>query len=181
MSITINNELCHIQDLKGKILRTFGEDRTGQINYSINSQGWRAWHDYNSKPRAAVFGCSLVFGIGVPQEKIFTSIMPETHNYGMAGAYNNIDIYSHVIQYLKLFGDAVPVIICWTNRDRELLPEICEGLNQNNIFHFFCGSAPSKKRCYNMPPDQDKDISNTHMGPMSHDLFGKILCKLLNL
>jgi hypothetical protein len=61
--------------------------------YNVNEYGYRnSWNLESSKPRIGYFGCSNTFGIGVPDDLIFSSLVEqqlsdyEHYNFGAPGA-----------------------------------------------------------------------------------------------
>ena len=174
----------HVPDMKkcqGLTVDTFGKDTTGRILYTFNKQGFRSQIDYVISPSVAFFGCSLVFGVGVDQDKIVTSYFTDSHNYGLAGNYNNQDTYQIIKRFTasRLY-DNTPMIVVWHSRGNENLNQYYNDLKSFNIYHFFCGQKLQESNCFAMIQNIDADVSETHMGPKTHKLFFKIVCALLN-
>ena len=102
--------ICPVPDMyarKGQCVRTFGLDTTGRIEYRFNLQGFRSNFDFDYIPQYAVFGCSLVFGIGVDVDSTVCNHLPNAFNFGLAGTYNNVDIYQTIVNFTKsnLYSD----------------------------------------------------------------------------
>lgn len=172
MSVTIANQT----------LTQFGKDTTGKISYTFNQQGFRSDKDYNFVPTYAFFGCSLVFGIGVPIEKVFTNLFNNSQNYGLSGEYNNDSVFDVINSYLKsnIYSSSTKLAVVWTDRNEENLDSYYHSLNEYNIIHFFCGKKLPYNKCYPILANIDLDVSNTHMGVKSHYAFYKTLCSLFN-
>jgi len=168
---------------RGRVLDKFGLDQTGKIQYKFNNQGFRANKDYCDQPNIVFFGCSLVFGIGVSYDKTFTAQFHRSHNYGLAGDYDNIAIYQIIMMWLKSDSSQTCVnrVVVWSDRDNAMAQHYAQCLLPYGFVNFFCGVVPGLDNCYAMPPKKDLDISSTHMGPRSHKLFYKILCPLFDL
>jgi hypothetical protein len=171
-----------MSSLAGQTVNRFGLDQTEQIDYKFNSQGFRSNTDFDFVPDYAVFGCSLVFGIGVPVENIFASCLPNSHNYGLAGVYNNQEIFSTINNFINsdLYSTQTQIAVVWTDRNTEQLPGYYKKLIPYNVTHFFCSSPLPLADCYAMIPQLDTDKSSTHMGVNTHQFFGRILLKLFN-
>jgi hypothetical protein len=163
-------------------LTQFGKDTTGKITYTFNLQGFRSNKDFNFIPEYAFFGCSLVFGIGVPIKHVFTSFFDLSQNYGLAGDYNNNSIFDVITQYVKsdIYSPDTRLAVVWTDRNVENLDSYYHALVEYNIKHFFCGKKLPYANCYPVPANIDSDVSGTHMGIKSHYVFYKTLCTIFN-
>ena len=181
MSVDLTCHVPGMQQYRNQQLDQFGKDTTGQVQYTFNQQGFRSQVDYNTSPSVAFFGCSLVFGIGVSQDKITTSYFANCHNYGLAGQYDNHDTYQTIKRFTasKLYCNT-PMIVVWHSRDSENLDQYYDDLKNLHIYHFFCGTPLPHHNCFAMIKHTDTDVSQTHMGPASHQFFYKITCALLN-
>jgi hypothetical protein len=175
------NHVSGMQKCQGLTVDSFGKDTTGKVLYTFNKQGFRSQIDYVTSPSVAFFGCSLVFGVGVDQDKIATSYFKNSHNYGLAGNYDNQDTYQIIKKFTasRLY-DNTPMIVVWHSRDSENLNQYYDDLKSFNIYHFFCGQKLQALNCFTMVQNIDADVSETHMGPKTHELFFKIICALLN-
>lgn len=170
-----------MQKCQGLTVDTFGKDTTGKVLYTFNKQGFRSQIDYVTSPSVAFFGCSLVFGVGVDQDKITTSYFTNSHNYGLSGQYNNQDTYQIIKKFTaSQFYNNTPMIVVWHSRDSENLNQYYDDLKSFNIYHFFCGQKLQAPNCFAMVQNIDADVSGTHMGPKTHKLFFIIVCTLLN-
>jgi len=181
MSIGLMNHVPGMQQCQGLTLDAFGQDTSRKIKYIFNQQGFRSTVDYITPPLIAFFGCSLVFGIGVDQKHVVSSYFENSHNYGLAGVYDNQDIYQTIDTfvnsplYLK-----TPIVVAWHRRDIENLDQYYHRLINANIYHFFCGEKLQYPNCFNMIKNIDQDASGTHMGPATHQMFYKSVCAILN-
>ena len=167
---------------RGQTVNSFGLDSTNLVDYTFNQQGFRSNVDYISTPQTALFGCSLVFGIGVEHSQITSSLLQNCYNYGLAGNYNNNDIAKTVENFIgsNLYSSQIKMAIVWTDRNEDILESAYYNLKQFNIAHFFCGKELSYKNCYKFIPTIDKDVSKTHMGPHTHKMFYRTLCTIFN-
>ena len=175
------NHVSGMQKCQGLTVDTFGKDTTGKVLYTFNKQGFRSQIDYVTSPGVAFFGCSLVFGVGVDQDKIATSYFKNSHNYGLAGEYDNQDVYQTVNTFINSsLYDNTPVVVVWHSRDSENLDQYYHKLTGLDIYHFFCGEKLQHPNCFRMIKNVDQDVSGTHMGPATHRIFYKSVCALLN-
>jgi hypothetical protein len=170
-----------MQKCQGLTVDSFGKDTTGKVLYTFNKQGFRSQFDYVTSPGVAFFGCSLVFGVGVDQDKITTSYFINSHNYGLTSKYDNQDIYQIIKKFTAshLYNNT-PMIVVWHSRGNENLNQYYDDLKSFNIYHFFCGQKLQAPNCFAMVQNIDTDVSETHMGPKTHKLFFKTVCALLN-
>jgi hypothetical protein len=182
MSTEVVNHVSGMVKNLGKKLHSFGKDSTGLVTYQFNQQGFRNHRDYEFIPDYAFFGCSLVFGVGVDYEKIFPTLFTNSHNYGLAGHYDNHDI----MQILKKFtasdlcGSRTQIAVVWHSRDSDCLPQFYDQLKDLNITHFYCGEPLPLPRCYRFPRQLDQDVSGTHPGLKTHLAFSKMLCAIFD-
>lgn len=169
-------------DKRGQTVDQFGLDRTHLIKYTFNQQGFRSTVDYTTSPQVALFGCSLVFGIGVEQSQITASLLDNCQNYGLAGHYSNFDIATTIENFINsdLYTEQVKMAVVWTHRNDIVLDKVYQRLKTFNIVHFFCGTCLNYNNCYKFIPSIDFDVSQTHMGVKSHKMFYKMLCGLFN-
>lgn len=179
MPVTITNHLPGMIANKGTTVDKFGRDQTGIIKYKFNAQGFRSDRDYDFEPTVAFFGCSLVFGIGVQYQDIFSSKFGQSHNYGLAGYYHDEDILSTVKQFIELGYAHIPKIVVWKNQTGHITTQHIDDLKDQKIYHFFCYNPVNASSCYKMIPQIDDDASGTHLGPRTHNLFAKMICQLL--
>jgi hypothetical protein len=163
-------------------LNQFGKDNTGKITYTFNQQGFRSNKNFDFIPKYAFFGCSLVFGIGVPVEQVFSSFFDLSQNYGQAGNYDNDSIFDVINEYVNsaVYSADTKLAVVWTNRNIENLDRYYHALAEYNIIHFFCSQPLPYANCYPMLPDIDSDVSGTHMGIKSHEAFYNALCDIFN-
>ena len=165
---------------RGKTLTCFGLDQTNTIDYGFNQQGFRHHMDYDFEPSVAFFGCSLVFGIGVPYQHICANKFADSHNYGLAGAYNDMDVLNILNKFIANYPVNIPKVVVWKNFQASITATHIKGLPGNNIYHFFCHHPIEAPGCYRMVKNLDHDVSGTHPGPITHNFFYKTLCPLLN-
>lgn len=165
-------------DLRGQSVDKFGLDSSQRVLYQFNNQGWRSQIDYTSDPDILFFGCSLVFGIGVPIEETFSHRFPNSQNYGVSGKYTNRNIYDIASSVLRDTPDTIPTVIVWTDRDSDMALSFSREFPKS--LQFFCGDVPDQTRCWPTPKNLDWDASRTHPGPLTHYFFYKCLTKLLN-
>lgn len=176
----IQNHVPGMHWLRGQTVTTFGKDHTGLIEYNFNSQGFRGTKDFDFVPDYAFFGCSVVFGIGVAENKIFPYQFDQAHNYGLAGTYNNQDTMTIVEKFLlsEYYDPKTKLVMVWHSRDSSNLQQFYNNLISYNIVHFFCGDKLVEKHCYSFPKNLDFDVSTTHIGPATHDFCYKTLNSL---
>lgn len=162
---------------KNQTVSKFGLDQTGLIEYHFNEQGFRNRRDYTFQPQQVFFGCSHVFGIGVPEDQVFSSYFPESHNYGLAGTYDDHDTDQLIERFVASdwYHTDLPCVVVWKKHSG-----LAKKWIRDNFWHFFCADPLTLDRCYPMIPDQDRDVSATHAGPITHRFIGKILCQCLS-
>lgn len=182
MSDNVNNSVSDMWALRGTTAGCFGKDQTDIVSYTFNQQGFRSSTDFVQIPKYAVFGCSLVMGIGVPEDQIVSSYFSDCQNYGLAGRYTNQDILNTVTKFSQsiLYSPDVKMAVVWTDRNDQELVDAYRSLAHLNIVHFFCGSVLGQDRCYKFPKSLDIDVSGTHPGPGTHKTFYNILCRLFD-
>ena len=180
MSNTITNRIPRMYDLRGQSVDRMGKDTTGKIQYQFNNQGFRSDRDFDFVPDWCFFGCSHVFGIGVPYEQIFASKFSNSHNYGVCGDYDNKHIQETIQQFVnsELFSPHTKMVVFWTDRDSDLLESYCENLWHLNMKFFFCSPPLPHKNCHKMIPNLDLDVSGTHMGPKTHEFLYRTICRI---
>jgi hypothetical protein len=182
MSTWVMNHVPGMILHSGNTINIFGKDKTNRIAYTFNQQGFRGINDFNYVPDYAFFGCSMVFGIGVPENDTFAYQFKNSQNYGLAGNYDNSDVFELINQFVDshLYTKHTKIAVVWHLRDVDNLESYYQKLRSYKILHFFCGSCLPYDRCYPVLPNIDHDVSNTHYGPRSHRAFWKILCTLFN-
>lgn len=182
MSNNLNNNVADMWTLKGTTVSCFGKDQTNTVTYTFNQQGFRSSTDFVQTPEHAVFGCSLVMGIGVPENQIVSSYFSNCQNYGLAGRYTNRDILNTVKKFSQseLYTPEVKMAVVWTDRDPHELDDFYRELEDFNIIHFFCGHVLERNHCYKFIKTLDLDASKTHPGPLTHKTFFGILCRLFD-
>jgi len=178
----IANHVVEMSRLNGSQVYKFGLDATGKICYKFNSQGFRSEVDFDVVPKYAFFGCSMVLGIGVPVDQTFAYMFENSQNYGIAGNYNNFDVFSLVKKFLdsSTHTKNTKIAVIWHARDSDNLESYYEQLTPHKILHFFCGEPLPYELCYPVLPNIDYDVSNTHYGPKSHRAFWRLLSSLFD-
>ncbi len=176
------NHVPSMYNLRAQTVKQFGLDCTGHIDYRFNSQGFRSDVEFDRPPHCALFGCSLVFGVGVNNSDVTASLLQDTYNFGLAGKYNNSDIYQTILRYAdsELYSPESKLCVVWTDRDQEVLPDYVAKLKNINLYHFFCGNVVAGDQCFKFVKNLDQDVSQTHMGPKTHKFFAKMLWALFN-
>lgn len=176
------NHMPNMYNLRGQTVDKFGRDHTGCVQYQFNHQGFRSNIEFDSVPQCALFGCSLVFGIGVDVGSTTASLLPNTYNFGLCGNYNNNDIHKIIVDFLtsNLYSQQTKMSVVWTHRDQDSLERIIKDLHSINLYHFFCGDLLPGKNCFKFVKNLDQDVSLTHMGPQTHATFAKMLWALFN-
>jgi hypothetical protein len=176
------NHLTDMYHFRSQTVNKFGSDRTGQIAYCFNEQGFRSDVSFICPPAYAFFGCSSVFGIGVDINSTTAAYFKNCYNFGLAGNYTNLDIHQIIKQYLNsnLYLPTTPMVIVWTDRDQEYLNNQNTLFDHKNVYQFFCGDVITGDKKFKFVPKIDLDASNTHMGPGTHKLFAKVLWSLLD-
>jgi hypothetical protein len=182
MPTAILNNVSGMRQHQGRSIKKFGKDCTGLVTYHFNKQGFRGNKDFDFVPDYAFFGCSLVFGIGVTQENIFPSFFERSHNYGLAGNYDNHDIMQVMQNFLSsdLYHKDTHIAVVWHERDQDSLLDFYRNLSGYKIQHFYCGTGLSEPRCHSFPLQLDHDVSSSHPGPKTHKMFSKMLCALFD-
>lgn len=169
-------------DRRGSTVTAFGKDTTQSITYTFNQQGFRSNFDYVRPPKYAIFGPSLIMGIGVDVSKIATAYFQDCQNYGVAGKYTNHDILNNIRNFAdsELYSTFTKLAVVWTDRDVDQLEEYYEQLIDLDMVHFFCADVLDRPRCYKFIKTLDLDASGTHPGMLTHKVFYKILCSLFD-
>jgi len=166
----------------GNSVKAFGKDQTNSVTYCFNQQGFRG-PNFDFQPDYAFFGCSLVFGIGIEQQETFAYQFENSQNYGLAGNYTNDDTMTIIEKFLHsdLYKPRVKMAVVWKSQNIDDLNDFYNKIQDQEIFHFFCGNPLKQKNCHAMPPNLDLDVSNTHPGVASHRYLWKILQSLFRL
>jgi hypothetical protein len=161
---------------------SFGKDSTGKIEYRFNQQGFRG-KNFDFVPEYAFFGCSMVFGIGVPENQTFVYSFPSSQNYGLAGRYDNHDVMLVLQRFISsdLYTSKSNLAVVWHIRDSKCLESFYNQLcSYHNLVHFFCGDPLPYQRCFPVPREMDQDVSSTHPGPKSHYFFHRVLSSIFS-
>lgn len=104
-----------------KLIKKYGKDNTGTIDYKFNSKGFRSAEEYIVIPDLLFAGGSISFGIGVSQNCTYKSVFAQRlgltyWDISYAGTYNNTTIYETIKEYQKIFDKHV--IIQWVSDAR---------------------------------------------------------------
>jgi len=150
----------------------WGKDSTALIEYEFDEYGFRKQNNYQKEPEYVFFGCSLLFGIGIETNKIFTKGL-NCWNFGLAGSYNEQEILECYRLFTKLNVKS-NIIFVWRNFNKA--PKHI--LDNQDIYH--CLPIKSKpKNHIRLMENLDFDVSGTHWGIKTHAKFHKLLCSFL--
>lgn len=182
MSAWVINHVPGMIKHQGQTVDRFGFDQTGTVDYHFNQQGFRSLTNFDFVPNYAFFGCSSVFGIGVAHQSVFSNMFDHAHNYGLAGDYNNDDVFMIIEQYLQssAYSDATKKLVYWTDRNTQYLDRYSQQLSEQGFVQLFCGPKLPYKNCFVGFPSVDQDASGTHMGAKTHLTTYKLLCSVFN-
>lgn len=182
MSVPVENHVPGMIQHSGSMIRSFGKDSTEKIEYRFNQQGFRG-EDFDFVPEYAFFGCSLVFGIGVPENQTFAYLFQSSQNYGLAGRYDNHDVMLVLQRFISsdYYTSRTKLAVIWHRRDSKCLESFYNQLcSYDNLTHFFCGDPLPYQRCFPAPREIDQDVSSTHPGPKSHYFFHRVLSSIFS-
>lgn len=165
---------------RNSTVMSWGKDTTGTVSYLFNSQGFRGG-EYNYPAEWAFFGCSAVFGVGVPENLTLPSHFESAHNYGLSAGYLNRHSVNNLKEFVKTpqYTEKTRIVFFWIDRPgQEEIPEMVAEVNNciSNVLHISMGQ---KYDCtINLFPNIDFDASGTHPGPQTLKLWAKTI-KLL--
>lgn len=170
-------------DARNTVQHRWGKDQTGTIEYQFNAQGFRGNQSYDWVPDHAFFGNSAVFGIGMPVDKILVSYFPQAHNYGLAGTYMNWHSVENLRRFVAsgLCADHTKIVFVWIDRPgEESVPELIDQVNdiRSGVLHISMGDQYA--RSTNLMPSVDLDVSGTHPGSRSHQIWARTIGLLLS-
>jgi hypothetical protein len=157
-------------------VRAWGKDQTGLIEYRFNSQGYRHPRTYDWPAQWAFFGNSIVFGVGVAESQTLTSYFEHSQNYGLSGLYMN----HHSVTNLQNFVQSAccapntKIVFFWIDRDEDIQSLI----QQVQMLAPGClniSSGVKRPGTINLMPHKDVDVSGTHPGPLSHEMWAKTI------
>ena len=174
----LRNPVIPMWNQHGKTVNTFGKDQTKTVTYCFNNLGFRSSSNFEFVPDYAFFGCSLVLGIGIDEDKTFASKFKNSQNYGISGLYDNAHIFQIIENFLNsdLYAPHVNMAVVWSDRDPKQLEEYYQRLVSYNFVHVFCGKPLPYPKCYPMIKNLDWDVSQTHIGEKTHQFLYKFLC-----
>ena len=166
---------------RGQIVHTWGKDQTGLIEYRFNAQGFRHLCDYNWQPSIAVFGNSIVFGIGMEYDNILCNLLPNAQNYGLSGIdYMNHHSVTNLARFVSsdLYTPATRVVFFWIDRPEPIEDQINQ-VNQlcPGVLHISSGAQ--RTGAINLMPSVDQDVSGTHPGAQTHRIWARTINLLL--
>jgi hypothetical protein len=166
---------------RGQTVHQWGKDNTGLIEYKINDQGFRSCCNYDTIPDYAFFGNSIVFGIGVEQTQTLVSQFENSHNYGLSGNYMNHHSVTNLQQFVasKLYNSPTKIVFFWVDR-AEPIDDMIDQINQSITGVLHISSGKSKRGAINLMAHIDRDVSGTHPGPKTHQMWAKTIKLLLN-
>jgi hypothetical protein len=165
---------------RNQTVRQWGQDKTGLIEYQLNSQGFRSPVDYTQPPDYAFFGNSIVFGIGLPQHQILSAQFSNSQNYGLSGKYMNHHSVTNLKQFVNsaLYSNNTKIVFFWIDRD-EPIEDMIQQVNQiATVLHISSGTR--RTGAINLMPHKDSDVSGTHPGPLTHVMWAKTIQQLIN-
>jgi hypothetical protein len=106
------------------------------ISYNLNSNGYRApeWNNVDWKNSVVIFGCSIVFGIGLPEEETISYKLEKllnrpVINLGVPGSGPTYALHNSQL-FFKNFGTPNAVISLWSSLDRTHI------YKQDNVIHY---------------------------------------------
>jgi hypothetical protein len=141
------------------------------ISYNLNSNGYRApeWDTVDWKNSIVIFGCSIVFGIGLPKEetisyKLEKLLNQPVINLGVPGSGPTYTLHNSQLIF-KNFGIPKIVISLWSSFDRIHI------YNKDNIKLYGSWSDTSKKEFYHHWGIESEINAETH----NH--FSVLACK----
>jgi len=182
----IQNCLTSAWKCQGQTVNKWGKDRTGLITYQINNQGFRSADDYVDSPSYAFFGNSFIFGVGVPVTETLSSHFDLSQNYGLAGWYMNHHSVTNLTQFVNsdLFTSNTRIIFGWAKRT-ESIEQMVQQVDQMvpNVIHIrfdktYSGAITSDP-AVDLGPKIDNDVSGTHPGPKTYQLWAKKIKSLI--
>lgn len=166
---------------RGQTVDRWGKDQTGLIKYQFNQQGFRHVRDYDWQPSIAVFGNSIVFGVGMNYSEILCNLLPDAQNYGLSGYYMNHHSVTNLQEFVNsdLYSDNVKIVFFWVDRD-EAIEDMIQQVNKivPGVLHISSGAR--RAGAINLMPSIDHDVSGTHPGPRTHLLWAKTVKLLLD-
>lgn len=174
-------------------LDKYSYDRSGQIEYSFNSNGFRD-SEFTFDPEYVFFGCSSVFGVGIQAHERFSSYFANSYNLGLetddstkfdlTAPYSNTDILETIYSYYEMMREppGCKMAVVWTDRDHEPIDLLIGRCNKEipyKIYHFKVGKHNSEF-AINLAAQVDQDVSKTHAGPKTHKLWRYQISKTFN-
>lgn len=163
----------YMYDHRDRTVRSWGKDSTGLIKYTFDQYGFRNHNNYDKTPEYVFFGCSMLFGIGVERQNVFSNQF-NCWNFGLAGKYNESQILDCYRQF-KLLDINCKIVFVW--RFRDSVPNLGL-LNDDKIYHCLPYRSESKNHV-RLLENIDYDVSGTHWGIKTHARFQKILWHFL--
>jgi hypothetical protein len=166
---------------RSQTVNRWGKDQTGLIEYRFNSQGYRHAQTYDWPAEWAFFGNSIVFGVGVPEPDILTSYFDHSQNYGLSGHYMNHHSVTNLSNFVKseCFGPQTQIVFFWIDRDQENINQLIQQVTSLVPKCLNISSGQHRTGAINLMPLKDLDVSGTHPGPRTHEMWAKTI-KLLH-
>ena len=166
---------------RGQTVNRWGQDQTELIEYRFNSQGYRHAQTYDWPAEWAFFGNSIVFGVGVPESGILTSYFDHCQNYGLSGNYMNHHSVTNLSNFVKseCFGPQTQIVFFWIDRDKENINQLIQQVTCLVPKCLNISSGQRRPGATNLMPHKDSDVSGTHPGPRTHEMWAKTI-KLLH-
>lgn len=98
--------------------------RNHEVRYALNSDGYRTqeFKDIDWKESVVIFGCSMVFGIGVDEEDTISANLSKiinrpVINMGVGGSSVHLALHNSLILN-EFYPDPMAIIHLWTDYDR---------------------------------------------------------------
>lgn len=177
----IENSYAPAREHRNQVVRTWGKDTTGLIEYRFNDQGFRSNFDYTEPCKYAFFGNSIIFGIGVPLDQILTSYFENSQNYGLSGHYMNHHSVTNLRNFLStpLYRSDTRIIFFWIDRN-EPIDDMIQTVIDLVPGSLHISSGSKRPGAINLMPSQDFDVSGTHPGSITHKIWAKAVRSLLD-
>jgi hypothetical protein len=157
-------------------VRAWGKDHTGLIEYRFNAHGYRHSREYDWPADWAFFGNSIVFGVGVEESRILTSQFENSQNYGLSGQYMNHHSVTNLQRFLQsaCYTNTTTVVFFWIDRDEDiagLYQQVCSLVP--DCLHI--SSGQKRQGMITLMPQVDWDVSGTHPGPRTHQIWARTI------
>ena len=166
---------------RGRTVKTWGKDHTGLIEYRFNAQGFRHSRNYDWPADWAFFGNSTVFGVGVHEDQILTSLFENSQNYGLSGSYMNQHSVTNLANFVnsQCYTLDTRIVFFWIDREQEDINSLISQVQSIAPHCVNISSGQQRTGTMNLMPQKDWDMSHTHPGPRTHAMWArtiKLLC-----